>query len=587
MGVSRLTGIIISALFAALVMTASPAEAKRAKYFTNDQIKLIFSGSRVKALGKLCSPGGSGGYLEVEFTFGSDGSLSLDYGCGNPINSHRSTWWVEENELCLDLKGSGLTRLLPTHETCWPVKYERWHFGLYAGGSSFMELDISHPRFSSKEALLAALEGDVPSVSRMAGSGQTTQTPEQVFSEYQSIAKAQRSRFESGLLKSLCLTPLSGLKGMFEPPDTYISPGRVFTVRIPSLGYNSEANCHDVTGEYGQSAAYFQSDPMHCEKYEISTVPLPPDRTFTPKQLFQRELEFIRQQLTVEVIDENPTQTHLGPAHLALVRISNFAPCTSYTFSKGTASQTRAAALIMGYWFQHGGIFYTLLYRTAEKNPAFQTPTDKGTLSRKLDGFLKGLRPLGQASSAAAGGGPAAVPVRTPSPEMLEANKWYVTLMRQRNYQDALPFAEKAARLAEGYYGPNDAGTAVMHLYVANLRQLLGQPDKAEAIYRQWMPVLENAIREPRRPTWGQLAEVRDLLGQYAGLLRQIGKRDEWEKVVARAHAVTARLETKHPDAAAMTTPRFMSEACAKAFREAMSRSTTGVVNPDKLAECQ
>lgn len=589
MGVSRLTRAIMAAVFAAIAVTSSPAEAKRAKFFTNDQIKLIFSGSKVKAAGQLCSPGASGGYVEVDFFFGSDGTVSLDYGCGINVGSHRSTWWVEENELCLDLKGSGLRTFLPTHETCWPVKYERWYFGLYAEGNRFWELEISHPRFSSKEALLAALEGVASPAGRTAGSGpapQTPQTPKQVFSEYQSMEKTQRAKFESGLLKSLCLTPVSGLKGTFEPPDTYISPGRVFTIRIPDLGYNTEANCFDVMREYGQVAAYFQSDPMHCEKYEISAVPLPSYQTFTPKQLFQRELEFMRQGLTVEVMDEQSTQTHLGPAYQAMIKISKFAPCSSFTFSKGTASQTRAAAVIMGYWFQHGGIFYTVLYRTAEKNPAFQNPTDKGSISRKLDGFIKGLRPLKKAR-AATGSGPSAVPVRTPSAEMREANKWYVTLMRQRNYKDALPFAEKAARLSEAYYGPNDGGPAVMHLYVAHLHKLLGRPDKALPLYRRWVTVLEGAIQEPRQPTWGQIVEVRDFLRQYATLLHEAGKRDEWDKVVARGRALTARLETKHPDAASMLKTRFMSNACAKAFREAMSRSTTGVVNPDKLPECK
>lgn len=158
MSVSGLIRAITIFLFVCLTVTASPAEAKRAKFYTDDKITLMFSGSRIKATGDTCSLGSRGQSFSANFIFRPDGTLASSFGCGENSESHRGKWWVEDNELCMNLKGSGLIRFLPTHDTCWPVKYEQGIFGLYAADNRFWELEITHPRFSSKNALLAALK---------------------------------------------------------------------------------------------------------------------------------------------------------------------------------------------------------------------------------------------------------------------------------------------------------------------------------------------------------------------------------------------------------------------------------------------
>lgn len=113
MGFPKLSSVILIITLAGLAMGAPPAEAKRAKFYTNDQLTLLFSGSRVKATGEFCSVGSGGGNFYVDFIFGTDGRLTLDYECGSRTETLKSRWWVEEDELCLDLKDSSLIEIIP------------------------------------------------------------------------------------------------------------------------------------------------------------------------------------------------------------------------------------------------------------------------------------------------------------------------------------------------------------------------------------------------------------------------------------------------------------------------------------------
>ena len=70
-------------------------------------------GQWVKATGEFCSVGSGGGNFYVDFIFGTDGRLTLDYECGSRTETLKSRWWVEEDELCLDLKDSSLIEIIP------------------------------------------------------------------------------------------------------------------------------------------------------------------------------------------------------------------------------------------------------------------------------------------------------------------------------------------------------------------------------------------------------------------------------------------------------------------------------------------
>jgi len=48
MGFPKLSSVILIVTLAGLAMGAPPAEAKRAKFYTNDQLTLLFSGSGSK-----------------------------------------------------------------------------------------------------------------------------------------------------------------------------------------------------------------------------------------------------------------------------------------------------------------------------------------------------------------------------------------------------------------------------------------------------------------------------------------------------------------------------------------------------------
>ena len=133
------------------------------------------------------------------------------------------------------------------------------------------------------------------------------------------------------------------------------------------------------------------------------------------------------------------------------------------------------------------------------------------------------------------------------SSELKEAYKWYSILCRQKQFEDALPFAQEMAGLAEEDYGADDPTTAGMHGYLAENLRKLGRHEEAEALFLRWLPVLEEAVLGSEQTTWGKLVEVRGMLGKYAGILRESGRMEEWESVVARAATVSKKLDTDYP----------------------------------------
>lgn len=133
------------------------------------------------------------------------------------------------------------------------------------------------------------------------------------------------------------------------------------------------------------------------------------------------------------------------------------------------------------------------------------------------------------------------------SSELKEAYKGYSILCRQGHFKDALPFAEKMASLAEEDYGSDDPTTAGMHGYLAENLRILGRHEEAEALFRRWLPVLEEAVLGSEQTTSGKLLEVREMLGRYATILHESGRMDAWESILARRAAVAKRLDADYP----------------------------------------
>jgi hypothetical protein len=156
--------LIISAalwLAAALAMGASTAEAKKGGTFNSQQLTLLFSGSTVEAREYASTCEAYQGMYETErtFTFNADGTFSVSTECESV--SHRviydddsGAWRVDANRLCVAFRSRP-----DDDDQCWAVKNTRQGFvALGPGGGVEWYLAISNPRYSSREALLAALD---------------------------------------------------------------------------------------------------------------------------------------------------------------------------------------------------------------------------------------------------------------------------------------------------------------------------------------------------------------------------------------------------------------------------------------------
>ena len=179
MSVSRSIYVLMLFLTAGLLAAASPAAAERAGNYNDAQLKLLFSGTEVAGGGScmLIYPG----VLTLDFTFHKDGRFFVDYDC-TPIGSvgdagnTTGTWSIEENELCMVFKSPGRGWENEIQGNCYSVRHDRSGFGFYSGAGKFLELTFKHPKFPTKEKLLAAL-GELAGGTGAVASTKTEKTP--------------------------------------------------------------------------------------------------------------------------------------------------------------------------------------------------------------------------------------------------------------------------------------------------------------------------------------------------------------------------------------------------------------------------
>jgi tetratricopeptide (TPR) repeat protein len=125
-------------------------------------------------------------------------------------------------------------------------------------------------------------------------------------------------------------------------------------------------------------------------------------------------------------------------------------------------------------------------------------------------------------------------PVQSQSAALMEAYNQFSQLYAQGRYQEALPFAEKALRLGEEEFGPNDPTTAVFLNNLALLHEAQDHYAEAEPLYRRSLAIRGKAPG-PEHP------HVAQSLENYAALLRQTARADEAERMEARAKAIRAK----------------------------------------------
>ena len=163
MRVPRPIYVLTLFLTAGLLLAATPAEAKRAKDFNDAQIKLLFSGAEAETNTGGCTAGYDAGEGFLNFAFSPKGTFTANYQCEttqgvSETEADTGKWWVEDDQFCMKFNSTTIKSLLPPDVECFFVKYVTKKFVLYSENTAVWKLSVSHPKFSSKEKLLAALD---------------------------------------------------------------------------------------------------------------------------------------------------------------------------------------------------------------------------------------------------------------------------------------------------------------------------------------------------------------------------------------------------------------------------------------------
>jgi tetratricopeptide (TPR) repeat protein len=97
------------------------------------------------------------------------------------------------------------------------------------------------------------------------------------------------------------------------------------------------------------------------------------------------------------------------------------------------------------------------------------------------------------------------------SPELSAASERVLELYSQGRYEEAAPLADKAVRLSEQEFGPDDPFTATMLNYLALLYHAQGRYGEAEPLYERALAIQEKALGAEHPSVAASLNNLADL----------------------------------------------------------------------------
>ncbi len=120
------------------------------------------------------------------------------------------------------------------------------------------------------------------------------------------------------------------------------------------------------------------------------------------------------------------------------------------------------------------------------------------------------------------------------SPQLRAAYAQAEALYAKRDYRNGLPAAEYTLRLSEREFGPEHPNTATVLDSVARVRDALGQPARAEKLYRRALTIKERTLghNHPR---------VATTLNNIANLLSASDRHVEAEMLYIRALTILGK----------------------------------------------
>lgn len=200
----------------------------------------------------------------------------------------------------------------------------------------------------------------------------------------------------------------AGLGVIPKKPNEYFSPDGSFFLRWikdPDKAYFGPKSdwCRDRTTGSGTTLIFGGN---RCRRTSVISRVIRAGKTHTPRQLFEMELEELRNEGEVEFVTGENVATRLGPAYLAVIRLHGSDPCSTY-HSKGVITVVNGPEVyLMGYWLQHGNYAYRLSHQEAETKtrydrsmrtyvPVAKTMDHVRGFRRHLDSLLDIFHPSG------------------------------------------------------------------------------------------------------------------------------------------------------------------------------------------------
>jgi tetratricopeptide (TPR) repeat protein len=113
------------------------------------------------------------------------------------------------------------------------------------------------------------------------------------------------------------------------------------------------------------------------------------------------------------------------------------------------------------------------------------------------------------------------------------------TFIAERDFANALPLYKRRFDLLTAHLNPNDEQVGIATRDLAEGYQALGQPDKAEPLYKRALLIMEFQVRVTKNTLLKNRAkaELRTVQQGYASLLRRMGRTSEANELESKYSA--------------------------------------------------
>jgi len=236
--ISRVCTFLAATLSIYVLMFAQPAEA--ARYYNNGQLKLLFEGSTIYAKGEPCVGNFSiyndqAGSAAFTLDFDKDSRLKFQLQCENAYTKYESsaegTWRLAGDQICIKSADQTFNQTMhESGENCLSAQEASFGFELVDRKGDrvwFFQVE-NHPKYSSKEDILAALKevkatpiqvAAAPARSVSSAAADSAMWESIKYSSQVSDFQRYLEQYPNGLFVALASNQIKDLVGRESNPD--------------------------------------------------------------------------------------------------------------------------------------------------------------------------------------------------------------------------------------------------------------------------------------------------------------------------------------------------------------------------------